>query len=667
MSSFAKISIRFLADLNQFSSQMQNANRDLQKFGEKMTSIGSGLTLGVTLPILGLGAAAVKTASDAEETSAKFNTVFSDISDAAKESASVLRNSYGLSSTASQQLLSDTGDLLTGFGFSQEGALDLSTEVNKLAVDLASFTNFSGGAEGASQALTKALLGERESVKSLGISILESDVKARVLLNTQQGLTFETERQAKAFATLQIAQEQSKNAIGDYARTSDGFANQMRLLKARLEDVSVQFGQILLPYVTKLAGFTGKLIEKFSNLDESTKKIIVVIGALAAVIGPLLVTIGFLATTVLPGLIASFGFLSATVIPAVTTAMTALNTVILANPIGAVATAVGLLVYGFTELLQSITPAVTRLQTFYNLLESGGNYSLFVAAQLRDQSIATALNAKETNQAAIAQEAYNKKLKEAPALFASINGFSLDELNAPLPSINPNITPKGEGSRKLLEPIELPAINGIIESPLNNLVATLPDQADLIRSQFDGIAEKMEYLKEVGATVGAEVANVFSGFTGSIIESLSLANNGFQGFVKGLIGTVGKLIALMLSQSIAQSIAGATASGAATGPAAIFTTPAFIATAVGGVLGAFAAIPKFADGGVVYGPTLGLIGEYAGARNNPEIIAPLDKLKGLIGGSNSNNDNGYIASTRISGKDLLLSIERTKHYNSRRG
>lgn len=46
---------------------------------------------------------------------------------------------------------------------------------------------------------------------------------------------------------------------------------------------------------------------------------------------------------------------------------------------------------------------------------------------------------------------------------------------------------------------------------------------------------------------------------------------------------------------------------------------------------AVASIPKFADGGIAYGPTLGIFGEYAGASNNPEVVAPLDKLKSIIG------------------------------------
>src|SRR5690606_21402550 len=144
-----------------------------------------------------------------------------------------------------------------------------------------------------------------------------------------------------------------------------------------------------------------------------------------------------------------------------------------------------------------------------------------------------------------------------------------------------------------------------------------------------------------------------------------LADDGFQGFVKGLADTILKLIAQMLAAAISQSIAGATASGTATGPGAVFTTPAFIATAVGGVLAAFAAIPKFADGGLAYGPTLGMFGEYAGARNNPEVIAPLDKLRKLIQPSSGNVEVSL--GSVIRGTDLQIVIERVVDRKLRLG
>jgi len=304
-----RIDVEIGAKIDNLKSALLDAEGSLQKFGKNATALGKVLSLAVTAPLLAIGVAAVKTASDFEETASKFNTVFRDVQKSADDAFTSLRDSYGLSSLASKQLLSDTGDLLTGFGFGQKAALDLSLEVNKLAVDLASFTNFAGGAEGASQALTKALLGERESVKALGISILEEDVKKQVAINTAKGLIFETERQAKAQATLDIALQQSTNAIGDYAKTKDGLANQTRLLQERIQDLSVSFGQVLLPITNKIVTGINELVQGFLSLDKETRETIVIIAGITAAIGPLLIGIGTVIKA-LPLLAAGFTALS---------------------------------------------------------------------------------------------------------------------------------------------------------------------------------------------------------------------------------------------------------------------------------------------------------------------------------------------------------------------
>jgi hypothetical protein len=70
--------------------------------------------------------------------------------------------------------------------------------------------------------------------------------------------------------------------------------------------------------------------------------------------------------------------------------------------------------------------------------------------------------------------------------------------------------------------------------------------------------------------------------------------------------------------------------------------------------------PAFANGGIVSGPTMGLIGEYPGAQNNPEVIAPLDKLKSMIGG-------GGGGSFVLRGQDLLLSVNRAQKASNLKG
>ncbi|WP_121665237.1 phage tail tape measure protein [Mesonia aquimarina] len=714
MSSFAKISIRFNADLKQFSSQLQNAQKQLNKAGKQMQNVGRNLTLGVTLPVAGLGVAFVKAASDAEETSAKFDTVFSSISESAKESADILRNSYGLSSKASKQLLSDTGDLLTGFGFSQASALDLSTEVNKLAVDLASFTNYSGGAEGASQALTKALLGERESVKSLGISILEADVKARVLQNTQQGLTFETERQAKAFATLQLAQEQSKNAIGDYARTSDGFANQMRLIKARLNDLAVQFGEIILPYVQKLATFVTSLIEKFSSLDKNTKKIIVVVAGLAAALGPVLLALGTLATTILPALASGFAILTGPV-GLVIAALTAVGVIIYKywEPIKATLIdlanyfidlynesiafrvivesiiltfktlfEVGKLIFnGLLTLLEHVgeniksifgtigevfkavlTGNISEIPKILNkgLLETGKNFGGFLDGIQKDYE---KFSKNLDNNLKDSLDRVQQKEKIELVAKATVDEVDVSKVN-PIDQDTPVSTGGGK-AREQVSTVSSLSMRGL-PSPLEELADSVPEQADYVKNGLEEVIIKMQRLSEVGRIVGDEVAGSFENFTGRFLDALDLANTGMQGFLKNMAKTVTELISMLLSQAVANAIASGTQSALFTGPGAVIAQPAFIATAVGGVLSAFASIPKFADGGIVNGPTVGLMGEYSGAKTNPEVIAPLDKLRGMIADVNGDSGSGYIAETSIRGEDIRVALLRTEKSRSRR-
>ena len=288
----AELVYKITGDNSGFDKSMSQTDKKLGKTKKSFLSFSTVIKGAVVAAIGLMGKKLIGLASDAEETSNKFAVTFGEISDKADQVAKDLADSYGLSSLASKRLLSDTGDLLTGFGFTQDASLDLANEVNKLAVDLASFTNFSGGAEGASAALTKALLGERESVKSLGISILEADVKAKVLENTQKGMTFESNRQAKAFATLQIAQEQSKNAIGDFARSEASFANQTRIASANIEDQGVALGNALLPYANlavttfnKLSESSGGVIDKFVAFTQEGETISAIIGAVEVAAG----------------------------------------------------------------------------------------------------------------------------------------------------------------------------------------------------------------------------------------------------------------------------------------------------------------------------------------------------------------------------------------------
>ena len=110
--------------------------------------------------------------------------------------------------------------------------------------------------------------------------------------------------------------------------------------------------------------------------------------------------------------------------------------------------------------------------------------------------------------------------------------------------------------------------------------------------------------------------------------------------VGGAMSSLGKALNLpeldftgVMAQAIANMCLSFSSALAATGPAGPFAWIAFAATGLATLatmISQVKSIGTFANGGIAYGPTLGLFGEYAGASNNPEVVAPLDKLRSLI-------------------------------------
>ncbi len=215
---------------------------------------------------------AAKAASDAEEVAGKYNVVFKELVDGGESMAKSLSDDFDLASSTAQKLLGDTGDLLTGFGLSAESAATFADETNRLALDLASFTNAQGGATAVSKALTSAYANEREALKTYGIVISQAMVDARLLANEQAGLTFESEKEAIAFATLSLATEQSKNAIGDYARTSESAANVSRRLEESQKSLKEEFGVMVLEGLTPLRSSLEKVTSAYAEMLSEQNK-----------------------------------------------------------------------------------------------------------------------------------------------------------------------------------------------------------------------------------------------------------------------------------------------------------------------------------------------------------------------------------------------------------
>jgi len=193
----------------------------------------------------------VESASDLVEAENKFKVVFQSIGNEAEKMRKRLEKVFGRSKQESAELLGNAGDILTGLGFSAEAALKMSSQAAELSIDLTSLQNYKGGAKGAMEAMTALMVGETERAKALGILVRQESAEFKNLVKHYMEAERMTLLQAKAQAALDIAVSQSKNAIGDYVRTYDQFANSSRRVTERLKDAASTLGKNLIPIAAK--------------------------------------------------------------------------------------------------------------------------------------------------------------------------------------------------------------------------------------------------------------------------------------------------------------------------------------------------------------------------------------------------------------------------------
>lgn len=181
--------------------------------------------------------------SDAIEDAGKFTVVFGADADRVKKSIDEFAEATGRSSTELQALAGNTGDVIKALGIESSAAADLSVDLTKLAVDVASFKNASEPQ--VIKAFTSALTGERESLKTLGIVINEAQVKAEAFTSgiAKQGETLTSAQ--KAMATYQLLLSRTTDAQGDATKTAGSLQNIFRRVGAAFRDFQRVIGQVI--------------------------------------------------------------------------------------------------------------------------------------------------------------------------------------------------------------------------------------------------------------------------------------------------------------------------------------------------------------------------------------------------------------------------------------
>jgi len=426
------------------------------------------------------------------------------------------------------------------------------------------------------------------------------------------------------------------------------FKKSLEAVKTSFTELGKTLAIAILPAIQKLSGLLTTAINKFNNLDKETQNLILTLVGITAALGP--------AILIISGLASAFA--------------------LLASPVVLVSAAVVALVLAFEHVQTNIqmvglqiakfaSKAVVRIGTIGRAIRSLFN-SETIAEVLAGMDIMLTEVDKKFDPMIEALDPLGQSILEK---ISSAVGSLMDEFKQVGVGIGGKIA-EGvvQGVKKTIVASE--NLFPIVNEGFKNLALSTKKTWDSINAGIDTSSKKIDefdqkFLASAKATqnnamamqavmnaFAIQVANAFAGGTASVGQ--------FAAQVMGIIGDL--LIQLgtfaIIGSNLMES-ALVPIVGAAAGLAAI---------AVGGAMKGLAqkfmseGVQTFASGGIISGPTLGLMGEYAGARHNPEVVAPLDKLKSMIGSNGSQNLSGEFV---VRGQDLVVALQRAERNRNR--
>lgn len=223
-------------------------------------------TVGKTL--LEWGKAAVEAASDLQEVQNVVDVTFGDSANQINSWAKTAIQQFGLTETKAKQFASTIGAMMKSAGVASTDIVDMSENLAGLAADMASFYNLDF--DTAFQKIRSGISGETEPLKQLGINMSVANLEAFAL---KQGLekTFDQMTQGEqTMLRYQYIMQATSDAQGDFARTSDGYANSQRLLASNLESLKTKFGELLVGPLAELTSWANTTLTKLTTPAETT-------------------------------------------------------------------------------------------------------------------------------------------------------------------------------------------------------------------------------------------------------------------------------------------------------------------------------------------------------------------------------------------------------------
>ncbi len=271
------------ADTKDAITGIAKVNTALGKSATKMDKFSAGIkkaTLPATAALGALGVAATRAAfkaSDLEETMNKVDAVFGDANQSIKDFAKTAPDALGQTEQQALDAATTFGVFGKAANLSGQDLTGFSEQLTVLSSDLASFYNEDPAA--VIEALGAGLRGEAEPLRRYGVLLDDATLKAKAFeMGIYEGTGTLTQQQ-KVLAAQQVILAQTTDAQGDFLKTADGAANQLRIFKANAEQLQTEMGAALLPTLKSTVTAMSNMA-RLARENQTTLKILV--GALAA-------------------------------------------------------------------------------------------------------------------------------------------------------------------------------------------------------------------------------------------------------------------------------------------------------------------------------------------------------------------------------------------------
>jgi len=637
MAKLGDLVVRIGADTRDLNKSLGRVQRNLRGMTSNIKQLGQDMTRSLSLPLTALGAAAIKSAADLETLETSFVSLTGGVEEAAfmmkQLNEFTAKTPFQIDEVAnSARQLIASGTEISQVNEQLQFLGDIAATSGKSIEEIAAvFAKV--------QAKGKVELESLNQLAERGIPIFTALSDATGLPAEKLGAGRVTVEQFNA--VLKSFAEEGGFASGAMERLSQTAAGKFSTALDNAKQALASLGELFLPVITAMLERVTSLSQAFVNLSPFVKRIIVVVGTFVGALGPLLIMV--------PQLIGMMTALRAITL--------GLNIAMAANPALLVAAGIAALTAAVVGYHMDVSSAVQTTHDWRMELLALNNEQKKIKLE---ENIVAANDAlvehtkildrfrqlRDDANLPSEQASWQRAMDEHQKIIDQING-QLNDYNAELIDVEAALLQAAKAQSKL----NAASKDGV--DTLGKLFSKLEEAAGGTRiyaGTLDDLFRRLYNTEayQVAQTAAERAAEAQKDMANAIANSFQSAAAQAATFREFLGNITKDIVTMFLRQAAAAAIASGNFAKA-------------FAIAVGGGLVQRVGqnVPALANGGLAYGPTMAMVGDNRNAAIDPEVVAPLSKLKDMMGG-------GVVEVVgRIKGDDIFLSNARNSSARNR--